>query len=57
MKIMASNRSKAKYHALAMNIYLLNQLLTNIAVEKAALKIMNVKNNYFLNVSLRMLEK
>lgn len=57
MKIMASNRSKAKYHALGMNIYLLNQLLTNIAVEKAALKIMNVKNNYFLNVSLRMLEK
>ena len=54
---MASNRSKAKYHALGMNIYLLNQLLTNIAVEKAALKIMNVKNNYFLNVSLRMLEK
>lgn len=57
MKIMASNRSKAKYHALGMNIYLLNQLLTNIAVEKAALKIMNVKNNYFLNVSLGMLEK
>ena len=57
MKIMASNRSKAKYHALGMNIYLLNQRLTNIAVEKAALKIMNVKNNYFLNVSLRMLEK
>ena len=54
---MASNRSKAKYHALGMNIYLLNQLLTNIAVEKAALKIMNVENNYFLNVSLRMLEK
>ena len=54
---MASNRSKAKYHALGMNIYLLNQRLTNIAVEKAALKIMNVKNNYFLYFSLRMLEK
>lgn len=39
MKIMASNRSKEKYHALGMNIYLLNQLLTNIAVEKAALSL------------------